>query len=252
MNKVAGLIVLSLLCQGCVSTTASSTSSDEDAAIANLNLGVAYLRQGRPELAVSILQRALSYDPRLVDAHSSIAVAFDQLGQLDEAEEHYQTAAQLEPADPGAANSYAVFLCRNDRWGDAEGYFRQAADDPQYSTPEAALANAGVCARTAGESGTAESYFRQALERNSVYPDALFHLTDLAYENEDFLRARAFMQRYLEFADASPEMFWLCYRIEQDLNSPAQAQNCAAQLKDQFPGSVQTSRLVQLERDATP
>ncbi len=254
MKKLAGFVVLGLFCQGCISTTTSSMpeQNDEEAAIANLNLGVGYLRQGRADLAVEILERALGYDPRLADAHSSLAVAYDQVGRPDLAEGHYRRATQLDSDNPSAANSYAVFLCRDDRWDDAERYFRRAAASPSYATPAAALANAGVCARSAGELDSAESYFREALGSDPSYPDALYHMTDLAYRDQNFLQARAFMQRYLESAEASSEMFWLCIQIEQELENSAQAQRCATQLRLQFPTSARASQLYRLERDESP
>jgi type IV pilus assembly protein PilF len=252
MKLLTAFAVYCLLCQGCVSTTNSSIppQNDADAAVANLNLGLGYLRQGRPELAIDIFNRALGFDPGLADAHSSIAVAYDQVGRSDEAEGHYRRAAELAPDNPGVANSYAVYLCRIDRWADAEPYFRQAAENPAYATPEAALSNAGVCALAAGEPDKAESYFREALGRNSVYPDALYHMADLAHEQGNFLQARAFMQRSLASVADSPEMLWLCIQIEGQLSSPTQAQACATRLKMQFPESVQASQLYELERDA--
>ena len=58
-----------LFLHGCVSTTTSTTiadtANDEEAAIANLNLGVAYLREGRPTQALEALDRALDANPRL-------------------------------------------------------------------------------------------------------------------------------------------------------------------------------------------
>jgi type IV pilus assembly protein PilF len=252
MKTLTVFAVYCLLCQGCVSSTSSSTppQNDADAAIANLNLGLGYLRQGRPELAIDIFNRALSFDPDLADAHSSIAVAYDQQGRSGDAEEHYRRAAELAPDNPGAANSYAVYLCRNNRWADAEPYFRRAAENPTYTTPEAALSNAGLCALAAGESDNAESYFREALGRNPVYPDALYHMTDLTYQQENLLQARAFMQRSLASAADSPEMLWLCFEIEAELNSPTSAQACATRLKEQFPESEQASQLSEFERDA--
>ena len=116
-----------------------------------MNLGAGYVRQGNCTLAIERLRRALAQNPRLVEAHSTIAIAYDQIGSLEEAETHYLRATQLDPSSGGAANSYAVFLCnRQNRWTDAEPYFRRAAGDPNYPTPEAALTNAGVCARDAG------------------------------------------------------------------------------------------------------
>ena len=254
MKKFAAIAVLCLAGGGCVSTTntAGIEQSDDEAAVANLNLGVGYLRQGRPELAVDILERALAFDSTLADAHSSLAVAYDQLGVPDEAEAHYLRAAELAPDNPSAANSYAVFLCRTDRWVDAEEYFRRAADNPRYATPEAALANAGVCARAARDAATAEIYFREALSRNPIFPDALYHMTDLAYQNRNLMQARAFMQRALGSGTGNPQMYWLCFQIERDLNSVTDAQRCATQLKEQFPESAEASQIFEMERNATP
>ena len=50
------------------------------------------------------------------------------------------------------------------RWADAEPYFRRAADNATYATPEVALTNAGVCARDAGEPEEAAENFRAALD----------------------------------------------------------------------------------------
>ncbi len=252
MKKFAAIATICLICQGCVSSTTSSIApqSEENAAIANLNLGIGYLRQGRPDLAIDILERALEFDSDLADAHSSIAVAHDQLGEIDEAEEHYRRATQLEPENPGAANSYAVFLCRQERWEDAEPYFRSAAENPRYLTPEAALTNAGVCARAAGDFETAEAYFRDALTRNGAYSDALFHMTNLAFQSGNFLQARAFLQRSLDTTAASPELYWLCFQIENELQSATRAQECASELRRNYPESVQASQLFELEQNA--
>jgi len=251
MSRFAGILAICLICQGCVSTTSNSgqPESADDAAMANLNLGIGYLRQGRPGIAIDVLTRALGYNPRLADAHSTIAVAYDQLGRLDEAEEHYEQAARLAPDNPGAANSYAVFLCRNDRWENAEPYFQRAAENPAYATPEAALANAGVCARSAGELEKAESYFRAALARSPTYPDALFHLTDLSYQSQNYLQARAFLQRALNSSIESAEIYWLCIQIERELNDLEHAQQCATRLKEGYPESAQAAQLFQLERN---
>lgn len=234
---------------GCVSTSSVDSQAAEDAALANLNLGVAYLRQGRPEVALANLQEALEYNPRLAPAHSTIAIVYEQLQQPDLAEEHYRRAMQLGPGDGSAANSYAVFLCRNGRWNEAERYFRRAADNPRYPTPEAALTNAGVCARGAGDLAAAERYLREALARNAVFPDALYNMAELSYQSQDYLAARAFTQRYLSGAAASPELLLLCVRVEQQLNGADAAAQCAAQLRTSFPNSAEATQLNAMERN---
>ncbi len=235
---------------GCVSTTtAIGEPQPEEAALANLNLGVEYLRRGQPERALASLEEALEFNPRLAAAHSTIAIVFEQLGDPETAEEHYLRATQLGPDDGSAANTYAVFLCRNGRWSDAEQFFRRAVSNPRYSTPAAALTNAGVCARTAGDLENAESYFREALTRDRLYPDALYHMADLSYLSEEYLAGRAFTQRYLSAAGRTPEILLLCVRIERALDAAPAASDCAEQLRQSFPNSAEVGQLTAIERN---
>jgi type IV pilus assembly protein PilF len=246
-----GLVLAALA--ACVSSggSVSDPASGNEAAIANMNLGAGYLRQGNTELAIERLQRALAQDPRLVQAHTTIAIAYNQIGNFEEAENHFRRATQLEPDDGSAANAYAAFLCeRGNRWADAQPYFRRAAEDDTYDTPEVALTNAGLCARDAGDLAAAEENFRAALMRNPRYPDALLNMLELTAQRGDNLQARAFVQRYLDVRPATAPVLLICVNVERALNNAAGADRCAAQLRSGFPGSPELSQLeAQQSRD---
>lgn len=212
-------------------------ASTEEAAQANLNVGIAYVREQRYALAIDALTRALDINPRLADAHSTIAIAYDQIGDFELAEEHYRRATQLESNNAVAANSYAVFLCRGGRWDEAERYFRTAVDNPRYPTPDIALTNAGLCARNAGDEAAAEEYLREALTRNNSSAVALSAMMDLSYSQGNYLRARAFMQRYLTSQPPSAQVLSMCVRIETQLGNSAEAAECRATLNERFPGA---------------
>jgi type IV pilus assembly protein PilF len=222
----------------------------ENAAVANMNLGAGYLQQGRTDLAIDRLQRALAQNPRLVEAHTTIALAYDQINSLEEAEMHYRRATELDPASAQAANAYAAFLCnRQNRWADAEPYFRRAAANPTYATPEVALTNAGVCARAAGENEAAAESFRAALARNPSYSDALLNMMELSYQEANFLQTRAFIQRYLAARPPTAAVLWLCVNTERELGDAAAADRCATQLRNGFQGSAELDLLEQQRRD---
>ncbi len=224
-------------------------SGSNEAAIANMNLGAGYLQQGRLDLAIERLQRALAQDPRLVLAHSTIALAYDQLGDVEQAERHFLRATQLDPSAGAAANAYAVFLCsRQNRWADAEPYFRRAVADSRYPTPEAALTNAGVCARSAGDLEAAEQNFRAALARSPMFQDALLNMMELSYQTGDFLQARAFVQRYLDAYSATAPVLWLCFNVERELGDTAAANRCATQLRSSFQNSAEFRELEAQQR----
>ncbi|HUQ53076.1 MAG TPA: type IV pilus biogenesis/stability protein PilW, partial [Gammaproteobacteria bacterium] len=198
--------------------------------------------------AIERLQRALAQNPRLVLAHSTLAVAYDQIGSVEEAETHYLRATQLAPNDGGAANAYAVFLCRTNRYDDAAPYFRRAADDPNYGTPEVALTNAGVCARDAGKLEAATENFRAALVRNANYGEALRNMMELSYQQRNFLQTRAFVQRYLTAQQPTAPVLWICFNVERELQDAAAADRCAAQLRSGFRGSNELQQLEEQQR----
>ena len=230
----------------CVSSggSVSEPASENEAAVANMNLGAGYLRQGNTELAIERLQRALTQDPRLVEAHTTIGLAYNQIGNLELAETHFRRATQLDPDDGAAANAYAAYLCeRGNRWADARPYFRRAAEDTSYGTPEVAMTNAGLCARDAGDLAAAEESFRAALMRNPRYADALLNMLELTSQRGENLQARAFIQRYLDVRPAPAPVLLTCVNVERALNSAASADRCAAQLRSSFPGSPEISQL---------
>lgn len=219
-------------------------ASANEAAVANMNLGAGYLRQGNMELAIERLQRALAQDPKLVQAHTTIALAYDLIGNLEEAESHFKRATELDSTDGSAANGYAAFLCTHgNRWAEARPYFRRAADDTKYGTPEVALTNAGVCARDAGDLEAAEESFRAALMRNPRFADALLNMLELTYQRGEYLQTRAFMQRYLDVRPATASVLLMCVNAERALNNAAAADRCAAQLRSGFPGSPELQQL---------
>lgn len=251
MRYLPILAACAALLTGCVSSgLGGAPVSDDEAAIANVNLGAAYLRQGRPELALESLQRALRQNPRLASAHSTIALAYDQLNELEDAEEHYRRATQLEPSNAAAHNSYAVFLCRQNRWDEAERVYRRAIDNPRYATPWVALTNAGTCARGANNLEEAEQYYREALARNDRYPDALRGMMELSYQSGNYLQARAFMQRAFAVQPPDARLLWLCFHIERGLEDGEAAQSCADQLRQDFPQSAEFAQIRGLGSDA--
>ncbi|MGD2166576.1 MAG: type IV pilus biogenesis/stability protein PilW [Gammaproteobacteria bacterium] len=239
----AGIVAIAAaacLLNGCTTVSESARprpATSEEAARANLTLGIAYVRERSYELAIEALTRALSINPRLADAHSTIAIAYDQLGDVELAEEHYRRATELERDNAVAANSYAVFLCRRGRWSDAEPYFRRAVENPRYPTPDVALTNAGICARNAGDEAAAEQFFREALTRNNTSANALAAMMDLSFSQGNYLRARAFMQRYLESQPPTAQVLTMCVEIETELGNEADADDCRRTLSERFPGA---------------
>ena len=222
---------------GCVTEGADRTpmGSPEEAAAANLNLGAGYLRQGDVESALDKLQRAVDLDPKNAQAHATLALAYERIGLDEEADGHYQKALKVSGDNAVIDNMYGAYLCRNEQFAKAETFLLKAARNPRYRTPEAAYANAGVCAVRDSRLDDAEGFFRSALRINPRYVDALWNMASLSFELDRDLQARAFLERLAATTPLPSTALWLGHRLERRLGNESQALRYADELKSKFP-----------------
>lgn len=230
-------------CAGSGGQPRSSATSGTEAARINTDLGIGYFRQGRTDLAMERLLRAVEQDARYARAHAALAVVYQEIDEPADAERHFRSALRLSDRDPELANTYGVFLCSRERYREAREQFARAARDRLYRTPEVALTNAGVCMRQAGDAEQAERYFRDALQRNPRFPDALLQMTSLSLQGGNFMGARAFLQRYFAAAPVTAESLWLGVQVERSLGDQRTAEQYARRLREDFADSEQARQL---------
>jgi len=222
----------------------SKENKAEDAARVRVELGRRYMQQGKLDIAMENLQKALQYDPNFVDAHTVIAVLYERIGNVALAEQHYARAAELAPKSGDACNNYGQFLCSEGKYAQAQTYFTRAMQDPFYKTPEVVYTNAGSClVKQGGNLDEAAGYFRKALEASPNNPDALYQMANVLYQKDDYFHARAFIQRFEAAAKPDPAALLLARNIEVKLGHADSANDYARRLRQDFPDSEQAHDL---------
>ncbi|NIR61601.1 MAG: type IV pilus biogenesis/stability protein PilW [Gammaproteobacteria bacterium] len=238
---------VALLAAGCASTPEPRVGAErQDPAMINAQLGIAYMREGKNELALGKFNKALDADPDLIDAHMGVAVLYERLGQEGKAERHYRRAVELAPKTPKnatARNNFGQFLCARGEVGRALEQFEAAVANPLYERPEIPHTNAGICARRDGKVEQAERHLRAALRANPRFDRALLEMADLSFEQGRHLPARGFFQRYAAVADHTPESLWLGIRIERALGDDDAVASYSLLLKRKFPDAEETRLL---------
>lgn len=244
VRAMSATVGVALMTVGCVSTTPPGNQpKPKQAAYYNVRLGVAYMQQGRLDVALGKLRRALKQDPDLSAAHTAIARLYQRRGNTNRAEKHYRRALRLAPRDPKVQNAYGVFLCRNGRAADSEEHFLKAARDPDYTTAEAAYTNAGLCLLKEDKQNRAEADFRRALQVDPEYGEALWQLARLTFDRGDYLKTRAFLQRFMkQKRRSSAQVLWLAARTELKLGANDEAQKFVSRLVKRFPDSSEATR----------
>ena len=249
-EKVLAGLAFCLVTIGCVQTTTHTggvnPDADEgDAAELNYQLGARYYRNGNYELARDRLMYSLELDPKNATAHYTLALAYEQLENLRLATESYEASVRIAPRDHNVQNAYAVFLCNQGQFDEASTHFDRAAEIENNDSAEVTMTNAGVCMLQKPDAARAEDYFRQALSRKGNYGEALIQLCLLKFSTQDYLAARAFLQRYLGSNVPSASVLFLGVRIEEELGDDRARTEYSNQILRDFPLSPEARRILQ-------
>ena len=218
-------------------------SPGRKAAESNTALGLEYMNRGQYEVALGKLKKAVREDPDYAPGHTVLAVLYETIGEMELAGKHYKLAYEADPKDGDVNNNYGVYLCQTGGEEQAIGHFLTALEDPFYSSPSVALTNAGSCALGQGKLTQADDYLRSALRIEPKFPDALIEMARLNFEQQSYLTARAFMQRYEAVTSHRAASLLLAYKIELALGDGRAAHKYKLALESNFPESDQTEEV---------
>ncbi|KGM05956.1 Type IV pilus biogenesis protein PilF [Methylophaga thiooxydans] len=210
---------------------------DPKAAEINMRLGLNYMQRGDYAIALEKLQKALKQNPNLPSAHNTIALLHQRLGEADKAEAHFLEAVERAPEYSEAQNNFGVFLCQQGRYQDAETRFLKAVENPLYNSKAMALENAGLCVNRIPDAEKAESYFRKALQIQPTLTKSLLQMATISYEQQSYLQARAYIQRYQQASSWTPQSLFLAIKTENKLNDQDAVSSYSLILRSRFPDS---------------
>ncbi|KTC69375.1 twitching motility protein PilF [Legionella birminghamensis] len=178
------------------------TQKRNDAASYNVQLGMAYLKQGDIPRAKRKLLMAMDLTPDSPDANVAMAYYLEKTGDKSKAKTYYQKALALAPQNGSQLNNYGAFLCREGQYQEAEKYFLKAVNDVQYIHTAGAYENAGLCAEQIPDIPKAEAYFLKALEHDSQRKQSLYELVNLEMKQNKTEKALAYLQQYKEIVNS--------------------------------------------------
>ena len=248
MKTVVTILAALLALAACATSEDGRQQSPRDAAAYNVQLGIAYLKQGDVASAREKIERALKQDPQNPSVQTAAALLYDRMGEVSRADRHYANVVRMKDKDPEALNNYAVFLCRNKRVTEGGEMFQKAAASPLNRTPWHAYTNAGLCLRGEGKFDEAQRAFEQALALRPNDYAANLQMAELNLQRGRPADARDYTTRLLNMAPVTAEALWLGVRIERALGNNKVADAYAKRLKVEHPAAEQTRALIASER----
>lgn len=242
-------VLLSLLLGlgACTSAPQLDDDSRTKASQFNAQLGLQYMQQGRNEIALNKLRKALAQDSDNVMAHHYLAELYRRLGKVKEAEAEFRRAMALAPENSSILNNYGVFLCQQKRYQEARRYFARVEADPLYRARSQVFENIGLCAQLQGDLKTAEDYLRKALRINPQSPKALLGMAQLSFDRQDYAAARKYYYDYLGLAPQTPASLWLGILLEHRSGNRNRMASYKVLLKGKYPDSHEAGLLRKME-----
>lgn len=246
MFQIIGLLFL-LAVTGCASKIERAGFDTTKASVANADLGVAYLAQGKYKIAMLKFKKSLAFDSENINANHYIAELYRRLEQNDLASEHFKIALELDDSDSSIKNNYAIFLCGSGSYKEGLTQLNKVLLDPLYSDKGKAYENMGVCAEKSGNIFQTENFFKKALTFNKNLPVALLGMAQFSFDKKKLTAANDFLTRYNKVARPRAKSLWLELLIARKKGFKGQVGSLALKLKQYFPESRETANLKKLK-----
>lgn len=224
----------------CVSVENRKGSPEEIASV-NLKLARSYYSKAQYDIAEEKLDKALNAEPDNIAANALLALVYNQQDKKDRAQGQFEKALDLAEQNSvefaEINNNFAIFLCKNDNWPEAESHFKAAIEVTDYKARAGALENAGLCALQAEDYSKAEHYFELALKENSHMARSTLGLAKVKAQINDWSTVKSLIQTLHQRIKASEEGLYMLVLAERNLNNNAAAHDYQDQLNNMFPDS---------------
>lgn len=244
---LAHIVLLTSCAQNPTAPGQTQQWSVAERADVHAQLAAQYMERNALKTALHELEKALAIDPNHSRSNYVMAVLQTRLKEYGLAEQYYDRALKSDPSNSEAAHDYGIFLCDQGKVDQALASFKQALGNPLYTGVLLTNLRAGECLLNSGQDpAQAEPYFKAVLKVNPRIAQALFYMAKINYKRENFLSARAYIERFFSVNAETPESLLLAARIETALVVPEVAEDYARRLKAKFPSSDEVRQLGEL------
>jgi type IV pilus assembly protein PilF len=252
MLKMFSIVFIGLmLLSACTSQSNQNYGQNFDqikASKTRVSLGLTYLKNGNFRQAKFNLDKALEFAPRSADANFAMAYYYQSVNELEQAEDAYQYAMDLEPQNANIANSYGAFLCQNGDYEKAKKYFLKAVNTSSYISSAETYENLALCSRSQGQPEDAIQYLRNAVNHQPGRANSLFLLARSLVEVEGWQEARVILRRYEKIAQISPQSLLMAMKIERGTGNETAVAGYSDMLLRLYPNDAVTKKMLSAQQ----
>lgn len=252
------MLLLATMMTGCVTSTNSRFSKEEDKQEALENytrLATAYVSQGNFGRARGHARRALEIDPDSAKAHAVMGLIYEREGDSDLAEQSFRAAVDNDAGYTRGRVYYAAFLYNSGRFGEARDQFERATRDTAYENRESVFYNLGRSEEQLGNFAAAAKAFQRSVELSRGSGRSLLAAARSYVELGEYNRASRYysqldgMIKRSPQARHTPETLLIGIRIARYFGDDNRESSLAMLLRNEYPGSDEYLKYKALRSD---
>lgn len=239
--KWLAVLAMTTLVAACVTTEKGvfTEKKDKEKALEySVQLARGYVQQRNWDMAKHHLKRAMEIDKNDPSVHETLALVFQNTGELELAEQEYKSALRLKSDDSRIRFNYGLFLMSQKRYEDAEKAFAKVTDDLLYERRDSAFTNLGTARVALGKFELAEDAFRRAWLMDRSNAATSFELASVLYTLGKYGEAQQHYEFYRSQAKRqSARGLWLGLRLADQFKDYNARDSYALALKNLYPHS---------------
>ncbi len=216
---------------------------------AHTDLASAYFELGNLGVAMEEARIAIAADPTYPPAYNVQGLVSMELKDDAAADASFQRGLKLAPQDADLNHNYGWFLCQTGREQQSVQWFLNAIKNPLYPTPSKTYAAIGRCLQKRNPAESAQ-YLDRALRIDPNNAQAMIPYADILYRRGQLSQAKDLVGRYNKLLpEPTPESLWLALRIERKLGDRAAEASLATQLRRRYANSSEYQSLLKGDYD---
>lgn len=239
--KKISVIALAMLLAACATTASKERQVRDHEVVTNrVAAGMQYLQLGQLNEARQHFSRALERDSNSAIAHNAMALLYRYEGDPANEEKHYRQALRADRNYTVARNNYGILLYERGDYDGASKEFYRAANDPAYGNRGGAFANLARSYAKLGQREEAEEAFQRALRLGQAEEVIQPELIELYLKDGDVHSAQLLLQKYKESRVGQmniPKTLWLGIQVAAAQHNTSQQAEYEARLYEYYADS---------------
>jgi len=251
--KITALaLVLQITVVGCVSeqtvvegTRGGQTEVGADQqARTRMSLGLTYLQRGENDQAIFNLEKAKELAPDLPEIWNALAYYYQQVDEIDLAEDAYRTALRKDSNNADTYNNFGAFLCQHGKFKQAEELLLAAVKLPGYIRVADSYENLAYCSLEQDDFAKYKQYLLSSLKHSSSRQTAVYNVAMLEYAMGNMVEAKKWQTRLQNLGQVSAPVTLLRYLIAYRTGDSAEQQEAEKFLVSVFPTSKEAGMVL--------